>query len=172
MQGSVDSSLRSPEVETLPHPLPKAAGKRAKSYQQYLNDLAEREWAELPFAMMRLTAASRPWDGKRLYWRDLDLFLDEVGLNLCQIPSADASPKYSATYHCSKAHCAKAKHGFTFSPSLDRDQLHWTAVGASDAPRLTTAQLAEKLLSKLITFYTTGSPKPAATSPASPNPSS
>jgi hypothetical protein len=171
MQGSVDSSLRSPEIGTLPHSLSKAPGKRPKSYQQYLNDLAEREWAELPFAMMRLTAARRPWDGKRLYWRDLDLFLDEVGLNLCQIHTAGESPKYSATYHCTKA-----KHGFTFSPSLDRDQLRWTAAGAPgaapDAPLLTSAQLAEKLLSKLITFYTTSTPKPSATSPASPNPSS
>ena len=143
----------------------KAATRDAQQYQQQLlNQLLEVEWSELPYAMMRITAARRPWDGNRVYWRDHNVQLGDVDLNLVKTPGQDDAPRYTALYTQEEL-----RRDFALHPSLEDNQLLWSAPGISDA-QLTTDQIAEKLLSKLVTFYATGLYAP--TSPASPNPSS
>ena len=51
----------------------KGAAQDAKKLQQQFDQLLEHDWSELPYAMMRITAARRPWDGKRVYWTLLGL---------------------------------------------------------------------------------------------------
>src|SRR6185437_6431222 len=97
-----------------------AAARETKRQQQRLRQLLVREWSELPYAMMRLTAERRPWDSNRSYSRE------------------------------------DRRHDFALHPSLEDDQLRWSAPGICDTPNLTTDQLAEKLLAKLVAFYTTG----------------
>jgi hypothetical protein len=147
------------------HPNFKAATKDTKK-QQTPGQRIECEWSELPYAMMRITAARRPWDGNRVYWRDRNVQLGEVDLNLVKSKAGGDVPTYKAAYGTDEF-----RREFALHPSLEDDQLRWTAPGISDV-QLTTPQLAEKLLSKLVTFYTTGLPNPATTSPASPNLSS
>jgi hypothetical protein len=62
------------------------------------------------------------------------------------------------------------RRDFPLQPALENDQLRWSAPGISDV-QLTTEQLAEKLLSRLVTFYS-GGLSPAPTSSASPSLSS
>ncbi len=143
----------------------KAATKDIKK-QQTPAQLIEREWSELPYAMMRLTAARRPWDANRIYWRDRTVQLGEIDLNLAKIRAEDDASPYLATYTQNEV-----RRDFALQPSPEDDQLRWTAPGISDVD-LTTDQLAEKLLGKLVTFYTSGLSKPTPTSSASPGPSS
>jgi hypothetical protein len=126
----------------------------------------ERDWSELPYAMMRITAARRPWDGRRVYWRDRTVQLGDIDLNLVDTRTRDDLPSYTATYALDDL-----RREFTLHPSLEDNQLRWSAPGISEV-NLTTDQLAEKLLSKLVTFYATGLSSPTATSPASPDLSS
>jgi hypothetical protein len=152
------------------YPSLKAAGRVAKKQEQQPNQSLEHNWSELPYAMMRITAARRPWDGNRVYWRDRTVQLGEIDLRLVKIPAQDDSHRYTALYTQEEL-----RRSFPLHPSLEDGQLLWSAPGISDA-QLTTDQLAEKLLSKLITFYTTGLtnglPKPSPTSSASPDLSS
>jgi hypothetical protein len=145
-------------------PRSKAAPK-AKKQDQQLDQLLERQWSELPYAMMRITAARRPWDGNRVYWRDRTVQLGGVELNLARTRAQADASSYKATYALDEL-----RRKFPLHPSLEDDQLRWSAPGISEV-NLTTDQLAEKLLAKLVAFYTTGLPK-SATSPASPGPSS
>jgi hypothetical protein len=144
-----------------------AAPDKSKKQDQQLNQLLDREWSELPYAMMRLTAARRPWDNKRLYWRDSIVQLGEVDLNLTECRPEHDAATYVATYEL-----RGRRRDFALLPSLEGDQLRWSASGIFDAATLTTDQLAEKLLARLVTFYTTGIPKDLATSKASRDPSS
>lgn len=125
-----------------------AAPKHTKK-PEHLDQLIEREWSELPYTMMRLTAARRPWDANRIYWRDRNVQLGEIDLHLHKA-RAHKVVGYAATYSREELH-----RDFSLHPSLDGDQLHWSAPGISDVS-LTTDQLAEKLLSKLVTLYTSG----------------
>lgn len=152
--GGVDSFYDRPRLETA----------RKKARKQDLNLLVTSEWDELPYAMMRITAARRPWDGNRLYWRDRTVQLGDIDLNLSRHPAHDVA-SYSAVYAQEDL-----RRDFTLRPSIEDDELRWSAPGISDAT-LTTSQLAEKLLGKLVTFYTTGLPKPATLS-ASADPAS
>ena len=148
------------------YPSLKAAGRVAKKQEQQPNQLLEHNWSELPYAMMRITAARRPWDGNRVYWRDRTVQLGEIDLSLVKNHAQGDTPRYTALY----AH-DELRRSFALYPSLEDGQLRWSAAGVCDAAQLTTDQLAEKLLARLVTFYTTGLSKPS-TSPASPDLSS
>ena len=163
MLGSFGNTVGNRGVESfysLQHP--EAAPKKVK--KQSLNQLIENEWSELPYAMMRITAARRPWDGKRLYWRDRNVQLGDIDLNLIRSRTQDDVSTYTASYTQEEL-----RRSFALHPSLEDDELRWSAPGICDAS-LTTVQLAEKLLIKLVTFYTTGLSAPTST--ASPSPSS
>lgn len=163
MLGSYGNSLGNNGNGPLRGRLPlRATARDAKKREQQLIQLLEHEWPELPYAMMRITAARRPWDGNRVYWRDDVVQLGDVDLNLIKTRAGDAAPSYMAAYGADEL-----RREFTLHPSLEDDQLRWTASGISDV-QLTTQQLAEKLLSKLVTLYTTGLQSP--TSSALPNP--
>lgn len=126
-----------------------AAPKRAKKPEHQLSQLIEQEWSELPYAMMRLTASRRPWDANRIYWRDRNVQLGEIDLHLHKTRTQKVVG-YAATYSREEL-----RRDFSLQPSVNGDQLHWSAPGISEVC-LTTNQLAEKLLSKLVTFYTGG----------------
>lgn len=142
-----------------------AATAKLKKHEQSFAQLLDREWSELPYAMMRLTAARRPWDANRVYWRDRIVQLGNIDLNLAKTRASDDASRYMATYRQDEL-----RRDFPLQPSLENDQLRWSAPGISDV-HLTTEQLAEKLLSRLVTFYS-GGLSPAPTSSASPNLSS
>lgn len=168
MLGSYGNSLGNNGNGQLHGRLPlKAAAKDVKKREQPLNQLVESEWSELPYAMMRITAARRPWDGNRVYWRDRNVQLGDVDLNLVKNPAEDAAPAYTAVYGTDEL-----RREFTLHPSLEDGQLGWTAPGICNEVQLTTDQLAEKLLSKLVTLYTTGLSRSMTTSSASPDLSS
>ena len=128
MLGSFGNSLgngRVGGVESLyGSPRPEAARKKAKS--QDLNHLLERDWDEMPYTMMRITAARRPWDNNRVYWRDRTVQLGGIDLNLSGTCD-DKAPCYIATY----TH-EQLRRDFTLHPSLEDDQLLWSAPGISD----------------------------------------
>lgn len=148
MLGSFGNSLGSGGVESLYRSRPEAAPKKAK--KPNLGQLIESEWSELPYAMMRITAARRPWDNNRVYWRDRNVQLGEIDLNLIRIQSENDAARYTAVYTRDEL-----RRDFPLRPSLQDNQLRWAAPGISDV-KLTTDQLAEKLLGKLVTFYTGG----------------
>lgn len=126
------------------------APKMAKKQELQLNQLIQREWFELPYAMMRLTAARRPWDANRVYWRDRIVQLGEINLHLHKTRAKVDASGYTATYSREDL-----RRDFSLNPKIENGQLYWSALGISEV-RLTTDQLAEKLLSKLVTLYTTG----------------
>ena len=130
------------------HPHSQVPSKKAKKPRP--DQLLEREWAELPYAMMRVTAARRPWDANRVYWRDRNVQLGEIGLHLHKTRAKGDASGHTATYSREDL-----RRDFFLHPSLGGEQLYWSAPGISDA-QLTTDQLAEKLLSRLVTFYTGG----------------
>lgn len=144
-----------------------APAKQTKKPDLNFTNLLELEWSELPYAMMRITAARRPWDGNRLYWRDRSVQLGDVDLKLVKNQPEDCAATYLAAYGTDEL-----RREFTLHPSLEDGQLLWSAPGVCDAARLTTDHLAEKLLAKLVTFYAVGLPKSMTTSSASPDPSS
>lgn len=164
MLGSFSNSPGSNGLEAL-YGRARSTAAPAELKKQSFAQLLEQEWSELPYAMMRLTAARRPWDTNRVYWRDRNVQLGEVDLNLTKTPAADDTSEYTASYRQDEL-----RRDFALQPSLEDDQLLWTAPGISNV-QLTTAQLAERLLGKLVTFYT-GGLSPAPTSSASPNLSS
>jgi hypothetical protein len=127
------------------------AAQSAAKHRPNVNELAASEWSELPYAMMRLTEAKRPWDGNHLYWRDRNVQLGEVYLNLAAIEQEAAAPTYLATFVADDL-----RRDFALLPALDCGELRWTAPDISGPAKLTTPQLAERLLSKLVTFYTSG----------------
>ena len=147
-------------------PSPKAAAEDAKKRELRPDQLIDHEWSELPYTMMRVTAARRPWDGNRVYWRDRTVQLGEIDLNLAKLPPHADRLGYTAIYSLDDL-----RREFTLHPEFEDDQLRWSAPGIS-AATLTTDELAERLLGKLVTLYTTGLSKPSPTSPASPGPSS
>jgi len=155
--GSFDNSLGNTRSEATrseafnASPRSRAAARETKRQQQRLRQLLVREWSELPYAMMRLTAARRPWDSNRFYWRDQNVQLREIDLSLTKSRAQDDAPTYTATYAREDR-----RHDFALHPSLEDDRLRWSAPGICDTPNLTTDQLAEKLLAKLVAFYTTG----------------
>lgn len=151
MLGSLDDSL-SHSREPFHGQRHSATGaEQTAKVRQGLKELVCREWNDLPYAMMSLTAASRSWDGNRLYWRDQSVQLGEVDLNLIKTHGEDDSITYRASYGTEEF-----RRDFPLSPSIKRDELLWSAPGICDTAKLSTAQLAEKLLSKLVTFYTVG----------------
>ncbi len=165
MLGSFANSPGSNGIEPLHGRLrTKATAKETKRQDQTLNKLLEREWSELPYAMMRLTAARRPWDGKAVYWRDRIVQLGDIDLDLAKRPAKNDASIYAAVYSIDEL-----RREFILHPSLEDEQLRWSAPGIFDA-QLTTEQLAEKLLAKLVTFYAAGGLSP--TSSASPGLSS
>ena len=167
MLGSFTDSPGSNGIEPLRGRLrSRPTAKETKKQEQNFAQLIEREWSELPYAMMRISAARRPWDGKRVYWRDRIVQLGDVDLHLKKSRAADSASPYTAAYTQAELRC-----DFTLHPSLEEEQLRWSAPGITEV-QLTTEQLAEKLLGKLVTFYASGLAKPAATFPASPSPSS
>ena len=168
MLGSVNNSFGDSAFQNLPSRSPSRAARDLKRKQeQSFNQLLERDWSELPYAMMRITATRRPWDGNRVYWRDRTVQLGEIDLSLVKNHAQGDTPRYTALY----AH-DELRRSFALHPSLEDGQLRWSAAGVCDAAQLTTDQLAEKLLARLVTFYTTGLSKPSPTSPASPDLSS
>lgn len=152
MLGYCDDSQRISGVGLLKQtPNRNSAGRPEPKRTQHLHELVAREWSELPYAMMRLTAAGRPWDGNRVYWRDRNVQLGDIDLHLASRRAEDQVPAYAAIYAQDEL-----RRSFMLHPSLDRDQLRWTAPGLSGSAKLSTQQLAEKLLGKLVSFYTTG----------------
>lgn len=148
MLGSLQNSRPDPALDYLnAPPASKAAAKQPNKFDRALNELIRREWAELPYAMMRLTASRMSWDHNPLYWRDETVHLGEINLTLAK----KRAHGYVALYSLEGK-----RRDFALSPSFEDDQLRWSAPGVSDHAQLTTQQLAEKLLSKLISFYTQG----------------
>lgn len=146
MLGSLQNSRPDPALDYLnAPPASRAAAKQPNKLDRAL--LIRREWAELPYAMMRLTATRMSWDHRHLYWRDETVHLGEIKLTLAK----KRAPGYVAIYSLEDQ-----RRDFALSPSFEDDQLRWSAPGVSDHAQLTTQQLAEKLLSKLISFYTQG----------------
>ena len=79
MLGSFHNSQPRPALDYLnPPPASKAAAKQANKLDRVLNELIRREWAELPYAMMRLTASRMSWDHNRLYWRNETVHLGKA----------------------------------------------------------------------------------------------
>ena len=162
--GFFDNSLGDTQIgpSGLPHP----SAKRSIPSEHALQALAAREWNELPYTMMRLTPARRRSDEKPLFWQDRTLQLGDIDLDLRKTAPNDSSPTYVATFRINKPRRAVTPHPspkapqthreFTLYPSLQDDQLRWTSPGISDSLMLTSEQLAEKLLSKLVSFYTRG----------------
>ena len=132
MLGSFDNSLGSTRSEADPvrsataastqEPLP---GKQRGS-NSACDQLLVREWSELPYAMMRLTAARRPWDGNRFYWRDRNVQLgDDRSAVWQRVRATDTTrPPYTATYAREDL-----RRDFALHPSLEDDQLRWSAPG-------------------------------------------
>jgi hypothetical protein len=147
--GSLDDSLR--HSRDAFHEQPNSATTQTANIRQSQEELISREWNDLPYAMMSLTAAGRSWDGNRLYWRDQNVQLGEVDLNLIKTHPEDDSISYKASYGTEEF-----RRDFPLQPSMKHDQLLWSAPGICDTAKLSSAQLAEKLLSKLVTFYTCG----------------
>jgi len=148
--GSFGNSLNNGGIDAFQSRLPQVAPKQSKKQEQQLKQSIEREWSELPYAMMRFSAARRAWDSNRVYWRDSNVHLGEIDLHLHKTRPRHDAPGYMATYSHEEIH-----RDFLIHPSLEDGQLSWSAPGISEV-QLTTNQLAEKLLGKLVTFYATG----------------
>ena len=148
MLGSLNNSQPNSALDYLRvPPASKAAAKPIIKNERALNELIRREWAELPYAMMRLTANRMSWDHNHLYWRDETVHLGEIQLTLAK----KRAPGYVAIYAREDQ-----RRAFALSPSFEDNQLRWSAPAICDNVKVTTQQLAEKLLSKLITFYSQG----------------
>lgn len=150
MFGSLDDSLSHSRIEPF-HGQQNSAAKQTTKLRQNLEELVSREWNDLPYTMMSLTAAGRSWDGNRVYWRDQNVQLGEVDLNLIKIHAEDDTITYKASYGIEEF-----RRDFPLHASLAKNELRWSAPGICDTAKLSSAQLAEKLLSKLVTFYTGG----------------
>ena len=162
-----ETSLSNARLEALDHrSRSRTPGNAIHNRPETPDQLLDREWSELPYAMMRITAARRPWDNKRVYWRDRTVQLGDIDLNLTRARNQSNTHRYAATYKLDEL-----RRDFALQPSLEDDVLRWSAPDLCDA-RLTTAQLAEKLLTRLVTFYTLGLYTPTPTSSASPGRSS
>ena len=149
MLGSFGNSLNSSGIDAFRSRPPQVAPKQSKKQEQP-SQLVEREWLELPYAMMRITGARRAWDSNRVYWRDRNVHLGEIDLHLHKTRTRHEAPGFIATYSHEERH-----RDFLLHPSVEDGQLRWSAPEISDV-QLTTDQLAEKLLGKLVTFYATG----------------
>lgn len=166
---SFDNSPRNstPRVLNTP-PLIRAAAKPVK-HARVLDDLIRNEWRQLPYVMMTLTASRMPWDASHLYWRDRKVQLGNMELALARVRGVQELRGYAAIYKFEDR-----RRDFLLHPSIEGNQLRWSAPGICDTVTLTTPQLGEKLLARLITFYTHGLPANGTnpTSSASPGPSS
>lgn len=129
--------------------------------------MALRDWTELPYAMMLLTERFPSADGTRPYWRDQSVSLGDFELSMTRNLAEDDVPTYTATYAKDGLH-----RDFTLVPFYNGQQLWWSASDICKGAKLTTQQLAEKLLAKLVTFHARSLSKATATSSASPDPSS
>jgi len=164
--GYFDSSRHQGIGPIHPQPYTAVPAKPAASRARHLNAAAAREWNELPYAMMRLTPARRRWDDKPLFWQDQTLQLGDIDLDLTRIWLNDRSASYIATFRINETRRAVTSHPspkanqthreFALHPSLEDDQLRWTSSDVCDSLKLNIDQLAEKLLSKLMTFYNRG----------------
>jgi len=152
--GSFDNLPHNPAIE-FPNglPLSQVARKNPTKQIQSLDDLAKQDWAELPYAMMRLTANRMRWDDKHLYWRDRTVQLGELDLTLKKHRSDHQAPVYAAVYRLEES-----RRDFAVYPSIEDGQLYWSTPGLCETAKLTTPQLAENLLGKLVIFYTQGLP--------------
>ena len=156
MLGSFGNSLATPGLES-PHRSNAATRSAAKPQQRpnkkhdrLFAHLLEREWDELPYTMMQITAARSPRYGKRFYWRDQSVQLGEIDLTLTNIRTNNKASTYKATYRFDEL-----RRDITLRPSLENAELRWSVPDLIDA-KLTTAELAEQLLAQLATFHTAG----------------
>lgn len=148
---TLDNSLNTPGLDALSRrPRTRSLAKEARKQPLTPAQLLDHEWSELPYAMMRIGAARRRWDGKHVYWRDRTVQLGDIDLNLTRHAPHNGEPNYAATYTLDDL-----RRHFTLHPSLEVDGPRWSAPEFADT-MLTTPQLAEKLLGKLVTFYAQG----------------
>jgi len=101
--------------------------------------------------MMRFTASRMSWDHQRIYWRDRNVQLGEIELTLARRRADHHPTRYVAAYTVEDH-----RREFPLSPSLEDDLIRWSAPGLCDTAKLTTHQLAERLLGTLVNFYTQG----------------
>jgi len=140
--------------------------KQASTMDQESIKLADRAWKELPYAMMRITAANKGCAGTHLYWQDQTLELGDIDLNLASSPINEHARAYAVTYSVNEPRRTLTRHAspkprelrrtFIVHPSLEGGEIRWTAPGLSAVSNLNTHQLAEKLVSELVTFYSQG----------------
>jgi hypothetical protein len=119
-----------------------------------LNQLLEQEWAELPYTMMRIAGATRSQGGKRFYWRDQCVQCGDIELDLIRSQSEGATFTYTAIYSREGNSLNDHRRDLLvpLQPSLEGNQLRWSAPGICDTADLTSEELAEVLLAKLTTF--------------------
>lgn len=152
LEGRVEETYWCPEEET-----PRVATQRR------LDRLVGQEWPELPYAMMRMAVARKTQCGQRFYWRDLSVQYGDIELSLIGSPSKDATSTYTAIYSREDHSEESFRHGFLvpLHPSLEEDQLGWSAPNICDTANLTSEELAEVLLAKLVTFNASDFSQPA-----------
>ena len=126
-------------------------------------ELADREWNELPYAMMQITATSDVGAKTHLFWQDQTLELGDIDLNLARSSINEDDPTYTVTYSVNELRRAligrpspepsELHRTFTVHPSFQNGEIRWTAPGLSKPSNLSTRQLAEKLVNELLTRY-------------------
>ena len=103
---------------------------------------------------MRITAAAGSKEKKRFYWRDHCVQRGDVELNAVRNPSEDGFSTYTAIYSA-EDHSRKDFHRdllVPLYPSLEGQHLRWSAPSICERSNLTSNELAEVLLAKLVTF--------------------
>jgi hypothetical protein len=166
--GSLVAPSSSSRSETFSQPADSSFGIQLETIRDlHLRKAAQRAWADLPYTMMGLTEACRAALGPRPYWRDQKVQLGEIELSLLSIVAVDGASTYRATY--TRDGCRRT---YTLRPSFEGNELCWSAPDLSNGVRLTTQQLAAKLLRKLVRFYVRSLSAPVPTSSASPGHSS
>lgn len=125
---------------------------RVKAFQP-LSRQVEEEWPRLPYAMMQVTAAARPRDGRRFYWRDQSVQWGDIELNLFRRRTKD-TPTYTAIYSRGDYSQRNSRNNFLvpLHPSLEDEQLRWNAPSICDSTNLTSRELVEVLLAKLVSL--------------------
>lgn len=103
--------------------------------------------------MMRITAA-RVRGAKRFYWRDRCVECDDIELNLIRSRSADGAFLYTAAYSVEDDSRKGRRRDLLvpLEPSLEGQQVRWSAPGLSDMAEFTTRELAKALVDRLIAF--------------------
>jgi hypothetical protein len=106
--------------------------------------------------MMRITAAARSRDGKRFHWRDHCVERGGFELNLIMSRTEDGLSNYTAIYSREEFSRKDLRCDLLvpLDPSVKNHQLRWSASGICDTATLTSEELAEVLLAKLVTLNT------------------